>query len=282
MMHVPSSFYVTPYYKDNTQHDRDVEPLRVDAHTAYDASKQSGGMNEKVASTILLDWALQCSEVVNKEAKFTMTFIGHLFLETYLNLDPESWNSGVFLPWVDIIYRECAEQSYWKNNNHGSWGILGCILSDKILNRNCKRHEARLADHMDQSWDSVGVMTHEIKRTNSGIWYSYFSLAPMLRACQLLNSPLIKRLESPLLWLFYYSKYPHRWPYRPMTGILGWLQNIVYPHADALQLPRTNDWPANLFLAAGQEFDNQRWKDYANRPLQGGVHIFREAYFTGV
>lgn len=268
-MSIPERFYVTPYYKNRTQHDLDTAPLFRDSHRAYDVQR----------TDIIQAWALGCSEVVNKEAKFTMTFMGHLFLETYLSTDTDSWNSGVFPPWVEYVYKPCAETFYWKANNQGSWGILGCILSDIVLGRDCKRHEQRIAQHMSYSWDELGVMTQAVKRTNSGIWYSYFSLAPLLRACHLLKSPLIEYLKVPLRWLFHYTLFPDKWPYRPRTGILGWLQRMLYPHSDKLELPRRNDWPANLFLAAGQHFGEQEWIDYAQRPFNEGIHIFRETYF---
>lgn len=281
-MSVPSSLYITPYYKDPQAYEADVAQLRSDAHDAYDSSFLG---DYRTVGEILSAWALNCSEAINREAKFHLVWMGHLFLEAYLNTPTDEWNSGIFPPWVDNVYRRAVMDVYNHNNNQGSWGILGAVLADIIVGKEPKLHIDRFNRHLSQSWNGGGALIHEIKRTNSGIWYEYFSLAPMLRTCQLLDIP-VTILFKPLQFLWTYTSFPEAWPYKLPKGIFGKIWRWLYPCSDELELPRPVDWPANLFLEAGKGLEQspdlyhqivaREWKEYADLPLNHGIHIFRE------
>lgn len=268
---VPSRFYVTPYYWDPVKNDQDKAPLQKDAWACYDLAVSG---NHEEAQKIMLDWALGCREVVNGEAHFVMTFKGQLFLESYLMGDPAFWNSKVFSIWVERVYRKSAMKFYQDSDNQASWGILGTILSDLILGKSQEENRNRLWEHIEKSVGSGGVMVEEVKRTNSGIWYSYFSLAPLLRSCQLIDPSMSSLLIRPLNWLFSYCQNPTSWPYKPKTGFLGWWEKLWYPRADTLLLPKKDNWPANLFYEAGVHFNRSEWKNWGTPPWPG-VNIFR-------
>lgn len=265
-MTAPAVFKVTPFYSDPARSQAESEILMDSACAAYDYSDYS----------VLADWALHCSSVSGREAKLVMLYWGSLLLETYLRIDPDSWNSGVFGPWVDTVFRDCVNRYYEAQDNKGSWAILGAILADMVLDQYPTKHLDRLNDHMFHSFNSRGVMIHEIKRTNSGIWYSYFSLAPMLRACQVVCESLARRLKAPLDWLFQYCLDPDSWPYRPKTGLLGRIQQMLYPHAPELDKPQRNGWGGNLYYEAGRMFSRPDWMDWAQPPFN--QCIFRNTH----
>jgi len=271
-MRIPDRLYITPYYKDPVQNEIDQAPLEHYAALAYDEARWKDPLE---AQDILGRWGRTCLEVVNSEAKFAMVYWGSLFLEAYLLMDPVEWNSEEFLIWVDRVYRPCALESYYKTNNHGSWGILGTVLADLVLGKYIGPHQLRLAEHIQGNIESDGSMPREDRRTNSGPWYRYFSLAPMLRSCQLLGSTgYAEMLRPALVNYFQYCLNPESWPYRLPGGIRGWFWRKLYPCADELEIPKPDNWPGNLYLAAGRELDVPEWIAWAKPPFW--MNIYRE------
>lgn len=272
---IPAYLYVTPYYKNPIQHREDKAQLKEDAFFAFDNALTKP---DEVAA-LLRAWAGQCGLPANAEGRLALVEYGHLFLEAYLRLESDAWTRGLFRSWVRYVYGPCAKIEAGFMNNRGSWGHLGLALSDWVLGRIFDTE--RLDDHMVYSWDEKGTMIREVARTNSGLWYSYFSLAPMLRACQVVNHPKIENLLKPLSWLWSYcllspSVLERTWPYKLPNGLFGNAWRWLYPCADKLELPSQNDWPANLFAAAGEQFNVRRWVGYAQLPINGGVSIFRD------
>jgi len=271
-MKIPDRLYITPYYKDPAQNEKDQAPLEYWAALAYDEARWKDPLE---AQDILGRWGRTCLEVVNPEAEFALTYWGSLFLEAYLLMDPREWNSEEFLIWVNRVYRVCAWKSYYKTNNHGSWGILGTVLAYKVLGWDDWSCRSRFAEHVMDSSDDNGVMVQEIKRTNSGMRYSYFSLAPMLRTCQLLDAPgYAEVLRKPLAWLFQYCLAPETWPHKLPKGIRGWVWRKLYPCEDEVVLPRQDNEPGNLYYEAGKYLDVPEWVAWAKPPFW--TNIFRE------
>jgi hypothetical protein len=271
-MVIPGRLYITPYYRDAVQNEKDQAPLEHYAALAYDEARWG---DPREAQDILGRWGRTCLEVVNAEAEFAMTYWGQLFLEAYLLMDPREWDSEPFIIWVDRVYRPCAWKAYYKYNNHGSWGILGTALAYKVLGWDTHSIHSRLVEHISNNVSDSGVMIHEIKRTNSGMWYSYFSLAPMLRACQVLNVPgFAELLRKPLAWLFGYCQAPETWPYRLPGGFRGWITKMLYPCADEVEIPKPDNWPGNLYYAAGRYLEVPEWAAWAPPPSWN--EIFRE------
>jgi len=289
MSSVPKEFYVTPYYIDKEANAADKAKLQSDTWMAYDLAWKASRMNQggvvretlvRQVENIILDWALNCSGVGNDEARLVMTYKAQLFIEAYLLLDHDEWNSGVFLPWVDTVYWPCAETESWSANNHGAWGILGTVLSGIALKKSLYvAHRCILREHVEQAVGPGGVMVHEVERYKGGIWYSYFALAPYLRAAQLLGAAdVIQTLMEPLQWLFYYCQWPQDWPWmqppwwkRFLWKVFPGLKNCP----DELWVPKPNDWGGNLYRAAGMQYGHQGWLDWAGVPPFTGVNIYR-------
>ena len=296
-MTAPDIFKVTPAYSDSAQNAKDKTAIQTDAWLSIDLVHMG---HYEQAQAILLDWALHCREVYGSkkwfrllpnESSLVMTFKGVSFLESFLLMkDMEryfinfaAWNKEVFPPWVETVYRPCAYGEQRRGeNNRGSWGILGCVLSDMILGRDLSPWIDRVDRNHKAAFDSNGKSLIEIHRTNMGIWYFTFTLSAMLRTCQLLNHPRTDNLIKPLTWLWQYIQDPDSWPYRPGQGLWSLfpkLENIIHPTTSTLDRPRPNDEAGALYLAAGKQFGNQEWIDYAqpwpNDPPFPGVNEFR-------
>jgi len=275
-MTAPAHLYITPAYLNPAQADKDKAQLQQDSLWAYDQAWLGPDLWVEDPRHQLLDWATNNKSLVNMEANLVMSFKGQLFLEAYRLLTArwELPRIPEFEAWVKNVYRPGAEAIYPRYSNWGAWGLLGCTLSDIILKWDRSSNIFRFNQLISKATDDHGALWIEEGRTNSGIWYSYFTIAPILRVAQLL--PVDKyMLYDPLCWLWQYVVNPQSWPYKPKTGIWGFIQNIFKPHASQLELPRKDDWPANLYYVAGLIFDRVDWRTWGQPPPYKGTNIFR-------
>jgi len=266
---IPKELYITPAYYNPEKCSRDKAQLQMDAWACWDLYAAG---HHSAALDRLLAWT-DCQKLVNHEAKLVMTFKGQLFLDVYQRVGV---HMPIFEEWVAHVYRPGAYEFYRENNNLGAWGLLGCSLADSILNQPMLPHVHRFYTYIVDATDKDARMKYEIKRTNSGIWYSYFALAPLLRAAQVLDTEHWM-LYRPLDWLWQYMKDPDSWPYRPKKGIAGFIQNMMHPHAKELERPRPNDWGGNLYWEAGSIFGRFDWRTWSAGPPFYGVNIFRSS-----
>lgn len=273
---IPRHLHVTPYYQDGEAHDRDLALIKACAHYAYDYAREEP---DNVAR--LLDrWSRDFGLPVNDEARLATVFLCQLMLEAYLRMDRPGWLEGQFRPWVRAVYRPCAEAEARANNNRGSWGLLGLVLSGLVLGEARFEWKEMALDHMASQWDCDGRMYEPPLRTRSGLWYGYFNLAPLLRVAQL-GVVNLEELRPPLRWLWQYCYSPWSWPYLkpPWPWRLPLLRRAWYarfPCSDTLDTPSRYDWPANLYHEAGLLLGVVDWCRYAQPPLNGGLHIFRD------
>jgi len=266
-MTAPTNLFITPAYLNPAQSERDKAQLWQDCAWAYDQAFLGPSHWVQDPQNILSDWADHNKSLVNTEACLVMTYKGQLFLEAYLLLI-NRWGfqrMKNFEDWVASVFRGGAAMIYSRYSNWGAWGLLGCTLADTILGKSLVPHSNRFNELISKATDDHGALWIEAERTNSGMWYSYFCLAPMLRVAQLL--PVDKwMLYDPLCWLWQYVLDPQSWPYKPKKGFWGFIQNIFKPHASKLELPKKNDWPGDLYHVAGIEFERNDWRDWGTGP----------------
>lgn len=118
-------------------------------------------------------------------------------------------------------------------------------------------------------------MTEEVLRQDRGLWYSYFSLAPITAACwvilQVEGTDLLhwkengQSIQLALDYLIKYVKAPDTW---------SWYPNQRLGSADT--------WPGNLFEAMDEIYDNPEYEEYAKpaRPIIYPIHHFAWAFPT--
>lgn len=233
--------------------------------------------------TFLLTWALNFNDVKNHEALLYMVYKGHKFLTAYDHITEYNWNRVPFQIWIDSIYKGLAEKLIKMPNNQGSWGWLGFIHSLVITERPLRPYLDKFVNHIKTNIDyNTGEMVLEVKRTNSGMWYSYFSLAPMLMTCAIfrryLEEDLLLLIEPALDWLFKFCLNPDSWPHRPARGLLGKIQRLMYPCSNNLQIPMSFNWPGNMYeIASWLFYHKPEWEEWINpsRPLMQVGNIFR-------
>jgi hypothetical protein len=267
-MNVPEILTIVPAYLSSVK-DANKELLESDAWASYD-SITGDACAKYMARATMIDWT-NCRGFGNREAMFVMTYKGQLFLTTYLELREYI---PAFEEWVEKVFRPAAHTFYYEDNNQGAWGLLGCVLADRILHRPTLDHVKRFYDYVSKATDIDGTMKYEILRTNSGMWYSYFALTPLLRVTQLIDvDPWL--LFGPIRWLFKYVEEPATWPYKLGPWWMRWAQKMIHPCADEVELPRKDNWPADLYHVAGNMFGMAAFRDWGNPPPYLGVNIFR-------
>ena len=270
-MTAPTNLYIAPAYLFPKQSDKDKAQLWQDAGWAYDCAYQG---RPELTTPILYNWAVNNKKLVNWEAKLVMTFKGQLFLDAYLML-PSGYQPKEFPTWVQNVYLPGAMTVYPENNNRGAWGLLGSVLSNKILGYPQELNTFRYYEIISNNTNDDGLVKDGPERTNSGMWYSYFFIAPLLKVAQIL--PVEKYMLKPALdWLWKYVQNPETWPYKPapIWTPKGIYQRLFQACAAKVELPRKDDWPANLYWVAGDMFEQPEWKQWGNPPRYW-TNIFR-------
>lgn len=271
MNNIPNIFTPTDYYSDIDQARIDRKRIFEDSTKSYLAAKAK---DYSTVKDILLSWASINRGVGNNEGRSIMLYRGHLFLKAYLMLGEKL---PLFESWVINVFEQCADDLYGRKNNYGSWAILGKALSHKVKFGSLEDGHVfwdRIDSYLDNCSTNDGRMWRECLRTNSGIWYSYFALAPLFEAIYLTRYPDVGQFLKCLSWLFQYANNPQSWPYKPLPWILGIIQGWIWPHCKELEMPHCWGWPGNLFKVAGEYFNIEAWSKYACMAEFQGEDIF--------
>lgn len=273
-MSAPERLYLTPAYSpfNHGQSDAVRNQLWQDAAWAYDSAYEG---NYEAAVVPLKDWGINNKTLVNYEAKLVVCFKASLMAEAYRML-PSGMKPSVFRDWIWKVYLSQAVLSvYGEWNNRGAWGLLGRVLANDILGLDQRECMDRFDEIIAGNTEDDGLVKDGPERTNSGMWYSYFFLAPLLRVAQLL--PVEKyMLYTPISWFWEYVEHPETWPYKPAPWWTpqGAYQRLFQACAKDVELPRKNDWPGDLYYVAGKEFNHPEWVTWGTGPKYW-TNIFR-------
>jgi len=291
------NFDVPPYYDDPDGHDAAKQALSDDGYAAYalalgyqlaSEAEQREAFAAK-ATEILQAWATINTEVNGDDGDLVMMYKGvHLLYAADLVGNWPGWQPSAFRAWTDTVFRAAAERTRDKDNNHGAWGTFGAVTAAALLEdaAGVAAEVARAQQRIENSIDDNGELPEENKRTNSGIWYTYFALAPLTGTAWVARNvgdvdlfawvaPNGRTIRLALDRLFYWCLFPERWPYPLPEGVAGELWRLLYPCADELELPTIESWPGNLFEAMSAVYNEPAWANWVagHRP-QRGWHAF--------
>jgi len=191
--HALADFSVPGYYVDAINHRKNSLSLQSDAFDAYACALayQLTGKKKYADESLkfLQSWADLNTKYSNADGSLVMAYSGTaMVISAELLSNYKGWKPAdkeKFITWVKDVYRKSANEIRNRKNNWADWGRFGSILSAYFLDDTTEINEnSRLikSDLFDKIADD-GHMPHETVRGNNGIWYTYFSLAPITAAC---------------------------------------------------------------------------------------------------
>ena len=154
---------------------------------------------------------------------------------------------------------------------------MGSILSASYLgdtseiNENIRLIKSDLSDKISPNGD----MPHETVRGANGIWYTYFSLAPMTAAFWVAYNATGENLfawtdgersiKKAVDYLYYHNLHPDEWK---------WFKNPNRGSADK--------WPGNLLEVLSDVYNDRGYTDYVSpaRPIIYNLHHFAWTFPT--
>jgi hypothetical protein len=162
----------------------------------------------------------------------THTAVGMILAAELLYHDPK-WRAPdrqSFLNWADNVYRKLVRNYYYQKRNKGCWSAFGTVAY-LHLKGDVGRIQQVIPDlrkRIDDSIRDSGEMRHETQRASGGLWYSYFALAGLTAAMQIVyeatGTDLFeyrnKRVKKAVDYLLHYCKNPSKWPHHKKSDLL--------------------------------------------------------------
>lgn len=307
--------FIPGYYTDPGGNATAVRNLHVDTWAAYSSAmayKFTGNTayaNKSVQ--ILKAWSTGNRTIsTGGDTPLYMSYNGVAFIlagDLLLNYSATGWGSTektAFKNWVRNIYLPAvASISEHKDSNNrlhnwSDWGMFASMASYHLLDDSAgvyseidrlKRHVAAEISDTADSRGRSGYLIAEVDRGHSGIWYSYFSLAPLTAAAHLANNSTGtylfgsdtvtgQKLKRALDYELYYLNNPGQWPWyqpNPSQPISSTNPSLYLPSS-------TNQWGYNLYEAMAWYYSDAGYTNYASpqRPIQVGDHHYAWTFPT--
>lgn len=278
----PETLNIPEYYsdpegsmlaKDNIQQDCTGSyalALGVALHPEMEKKLQYAAKSIEILSA----WANVNKYFVREnDSALVMVYKAHQFIDAANII---GYRSEEMINWVKTVYLDAVYQTMRANDNKKSWALYGAIMSYHYLKDEemIKQEAQRLSEHIDNQvvtsynpFGNYGELWRENLRNNSGMWYTSFSLGAMLGGAWILKKhydiDLLDKLKLPLDTFFTYCLDPDSWPYRRKWGIFGWLQNLIWPADDEVQIPDKIS-PGNGYIFASHLYNVPEWREWAS------------------
>jgi len=283
--HALADFSVPGFYVDPDGHRNNSKSLQTDSFNAYAlalAYALSGKRKyAKKARYFLQAWSSTNTAYSQADGPLVMAYSGPGLVIAAQLLKDTGQLSGKELQrmesWVGEVYRVACNEIRNRKNNWADWGRYGSVLSAAFLeDTNEMAENIRLIQSdLHHKIASDGHMPEEVRRQDRGLWYTYFSLAPITAACWVIQqtdgTDLLRgqttgaTLQSGIDYLLRFVKNPESWP---------WHEN---------QRPGSpSSWPGNLLEAMEDIYQQPSYGAYAveARPIVYPVHHFAWTFPT--
>lgn len=277
--HALVDFSVPGYYDKPLEHRANSLALQRDAFGAY-CSALAYRLSDKKkygekACYFMKAWSSINKKYSEHDGVLVMTYSGAAFLiAAELMSDEKIWAASdkkEFKEWVRDVYLDAANTIRVHKNNWADWGRFGSLLAASFLNdkTEIKENIRLFKSDLFSKIAPDGSMPEEIKRGNNGIWYTYFSLAPLTASCWLVynltgeNLFALKQdstsIKKALDYLLYYNEHPKEWKWNEKPNSGG-----------------TNLWPGNLMEAMSGVYKDESYVNYVkgSRPIMYPIHHF--------
>lgn len=287
--HAVADFSIPGFYVDKETHRRTSRALQVDGFSAYSCALayQLSGKTKYADKAIyfLNAWASVNKKYSQLDGSLVMSYSGTaLLISADLLKDYKKWKSKdvtQFKWWTKNVFRAAANSIRYRNNNSGDWSRLASVLADTYL-EDREDMEQNIALIKKDLFDKIapdGHLVEEVKRQGKGIWYTYFSLAPLTASSWIIYNQTGENLfnasqdgasfKKALDYLFYYNQHPEEWKFfkNPDTGSVH---------------TATGFWPANLLEAMNGIYPSPQFDEYLApyRPIMYPTHDYAWTFPT--
>lgn len=287
--HAVEDFAVPGFYQDKVNHRRLSLGLQTDGISAYSCALAYELTGKKKyaykALYFLNSWASVNKKYSQLDGSLVMSYSGTtLMIAADLLKNCKRWKAtdrDKFDWWTKNVFRHAANSIRFRNNNSGDWSRFASLLADAYLNdeedfqENVRLMKKDLFDKIAED----GHMVEEVKREKNGIWYTYFSLAPITASMWVIYNETSENLffeekngtsvKKALDYLLYHNQHPEEWKYfkNPVTGNV----NTIYGF-----------WPTNLLEAMSNIYNSDAYRDYVKpyRPIQYDEHDYSWVFPT--
>ncbi|WP_232835001.1 alginate lyase family protein [Pleomorphovibrio marinus] len=283
--HALEDFAVPGFYKDPEGHRNNSRSLQSDSFDAYAAAlayRLSGEEKfAKKAIYFLNAWATTNKGYSEADGPLVMAYSGPglMIAADLLKFDPlwPDTDREKFKSWVDQVYKKACNEIRERKNNWADWGRFGSVLSAAFLD-NKEEMQTNINLVKSDLFEKIAVdghMPEEVRRQERGLWYTYFSLAPITATCwailQAEGTDLLhweedgRSVKTAIDYLLHYVESPDDWPWHEK------------------QRPGSPDsWPGNLMEAMEHVYEVEEYGQYAYpaRPVSYPTHHFAWTFPT--
>ncbi len=320
--HALTDFAIPGFYDKPQEHRKNSLALQQDAFAAYCSALayQLSGTKKygEKACYFLNAWASINKTYSEHDGVLVMTYSGSgLLIAAELMAESPLWDNPQkenFKTWVSNVYQKAANEIRVHKNNWADWGRFGSLLASSFLEQKqeIQQNVNLIKSDLFIKIAEEGHMPEEVVRGNNGIWYTYFSLAPLTASCWLIYNLTGENLfvwehngtsiKKALDYLLYYQQHPSEWKWyeNPNTGTHAtWPDNLleamsgIYNDASYIQYieeTRPHIYPLHHFawsfptlmpisLSGFDLTDNNTWANYnryasANRNVKKPITVF--------
>lgn len=266
--HALEDFNVPGRYIDSLAHVKNSKSLQTDAFNAYACALIYRLKGEKrygfKAIELLNSWANKNKRFSEFDGSLVMAYSGTGLMNAALLMKNEKiWKDNdkdTFKKWTKDVYKRAADSIRYRKNNWADWGRYASILSASFLSDkneiilNCNLIKSDISKKIAND----GSMPEEIIRGENGLWYTYFSLAPITASAWVIYNETGENLfemnfdginiKKALDYLLYYSIHYDKWP-----------------HCDKINRPTEGGWPYNLFEAMGKIYNDNNYTNFTRK-----------------
>jgi len=287
--HAVEDFSIPGFYVDKVGHRKTSLALQVDGFSAYScalAYQLTGKVKYAEKAIYFLNaWASVNKKYSQLDGSLVMSYSGTtLMMAAELLKTNKKWKSKdqeQFIWWTKNVFRDAANSIRFRNNNSGDWSRFASLLADVYLNDKAdfEKNVALIKKDLFDKIATDGHMVEEVKRQVKGIWYTYFSLAPLTASSWVIYNQTGENLftaekdgasfKKALDYLLYYNQHPTEWSFfkNPDTG-------STYTE--------TGFWPANLLEAMNGIYHSSDFDTFVgpHRPIMYPKHDYAWTFPT--
>lgn len=302
---IPYKFYVTNYYKNKDQRNKDIKIIQDLTDAAYNyallGKLYQDYQYSDISKIILKGIGIYNVGCDNKEAKINLTAKGNNFINAAILLEKQNIRVNEFKNWCQKYFLNDVDEIFKSHkNNLGAWGLYSKMLTYYYFGE-INKINSLVSDFYDFAENDKktllfiklannGEFWRENLRNSSGLWYNCFRVCALLKCATILKEinkndqyfyilkPVIDSLYKYLSDILFNNK--NSWSeqgiiYRKWNIIgLRQLQNLLWPSNDGNKYnPIQSDddidivwgWQYNLMQVCSKIYNDDKYLNIVDK-----------------